>query len=374
MESGYFWSGVSAVKSEKSRLFLNGKFLKGKSTAVNDVGKEFVRAIDEILAENPDHRFAGNTTLALRRGTQLDWEPKNLKIKMDGYLIRHLWEQIDLPIMAGGAPILNFCNLGPMATSNAVTVIHDAHVYETPESYSKAFVAYYRLIYSQIGKRHKKIGAISEYSKNALVANGVTSADRIIVTPDGLDHVLRDGCDPSVLAKLNLQPEGYVLALSNAYLHKNVRVLAEAFMDETLSDLKLVVFGSDGREQFEEAGIPVPPNLVFAGRVSNEERRALYESALGFGFPSRVEGFGLPPGEALLLGCPVIAAPCTAIPEVCGDAATYADPDDPQTWINEILDLKSLNADARANRIQAGQEQARKFTWRGSAEKLLNLV
>ena len=73
------------------------------------------------------------------------------------------------------------------------------------------------------------------------------------------------------------------------------------------------------------------------GLVSREELLSLYQRAACLAFPSRYEGFGLPPLEAMASGCPVAAAAAGSLPEVCGDAATMFDPDDAADMAQAIL-------------------------------------
>ena len=72
------------------------------------------------------------------------------------------------------------------------------------------------------------------------------------------------------------------------------------------------------------------------GYVSDAELAALYGRALALAYPSKYEGFGLPPLEAMVLGCPVITTRGTSLPEVCGDAAVYVDPDDPASLARAV--------------------------------------
>jgi glycosyltransferase involved in cell wall biosynthesis len=176
--------------------------------------------------------------------------------------------------------------------------------------------------------------------------------------------------DPAALERLGLKPRGYVLALANTQPHKNVRVLLEAFRHPSLQQLKLVLFGSEGPEAFEARGLAVPPGVIHAGRVSDAELRGLYDQALCLGFPSTTEGFGLPPLEAMQVGCPAVVAPCGALPEVCGPAALYADPGNPQAWVQAIADLAG-NTIHREERVAAGRSRAAMFTWDRAAGRLI---
>ena len=101
--------------------------------------------------------------------------------------------------------------------------------------------------------------------------------------------------------------------------------------------------------------------------------RALYENALCLVFPSRYEGFGLPPLEAMVCGCPVVAARAGAVPEVCDDAALWFDPAQPATLqdaVARIVADEGLRTHLRA----AGFARGAGFTWDAAARRLLALV
>ncbi len=177
---------------------------------------------------------------------------------------------------------------------------------------------------------------------------------------------MRIAADNSSTRQLGLERHGYVIALASLQAHKNIAVLLKAFARPELAGLKLVLFGGAGRADFVAAGHEVPANVVFAGRVSDGELRGLIEQALCLAFPSTTEGFGLPPLEAMLLGCPAVVAPCGAMPEVCGAAASYAQPDDVLDWTWQIANLTD-NPGRRQLQSDKGRQHAAEFTWRQAA-------
>jgi glycosyltransferase involved in cell wall biosynthesis len=126
--------------------------------------------------------------------------------------------------------------------------------------------------------------------------------------------------------------------------------------------------GERERAALEAAGLAPPRDAVFAGPCDDATLRALYEGAEALLFPSRTEGFGLPPVEAMLCGCPVVAAPCGAVPEICGDAVRYADPDDPAAW---RAALGNLPREALA---AAGYARAAQSTWARAGRNLLAVL
>ncbi len=114
-------------------------------------------------------------------------------------------------------------------------------------------------------------------------------------------------------------------------------------------------------------------NVVrFLGFVPFETLRCFYESAAAFVFPSRYEGFGLPPLEAMACGTPVVTSNVSSLPEVVGDAAIQVNPEnvfDIARGIKEVL----LDEELRATLIRRGREQAARFSWNWTARQVLEI-
>jgi glycosyltransferase involved in cell wall biosynthesis len=260
-----------------------------------------------------------------------------------------------------------------MTSTAAITLIHDAQVFITPESYSWGFANWYRQVLPVLGRRHARIAAVSHYSAAQLVRFGVATADRISVIPNGADHLLDHDARPEIKARLQLGERTFVVALANLQAHKNIGLLLQAFAAPALGALTLVLVGADDRASFEARGHAVPPNVVFAGRVGDGELRALLEAALCVAFPSTTEGFGLPPLEGMTVGCPAILAPCGALPEVGGEAALYAAADDPRQWVEAICAL-TADQETWKRYSDAGRHRAGLFTWDRAGERLLAVI
>lgn len=351
-------------------LAINGKFLAAPPTGVHRVAAELANALADIARAQP-----GRLDLEL-------WVPRDgmdraadlrLAPRLIGPLKHIPWEQLTIAPRDPGRLLLNLCNIGPIARTNAISMIHDAQVHLTPASYSRPFRLWYKTLQPVMGRRHRGILTVSHYSATQIARVGIAPPERIAVVHNGLDHMLRVASEAPIVARLGLTHGRYVVALASTQAHKNIAILARAFADARLAGVPLVLVGAADRAAFAAAGIDLPPATVFAGRVSDGALRALYESALCLAFPSRTEGFGLPPGEAMLVGCPAVVAPCGALPEVCGDAALVAGPDDPGGWTSHIAAL--ANDPALRDRLaEAGQVQAARFTWAAAGEQLLAAV
>ena len=356
------------------KIAFNGKFFGAGPTGVHKVAEQLIAATDALIAEQsgPGADYA----LDIRSSVTVPSYRKIMCVE-ENPLVRRMhriaWEQAYLPFARRKDFILNLCNLGPLFHRDSATLIHDAQVYSAPESYSRSFRLWYKFLFFFIGRRHKLIVTVSEFSRRELISYGVASADKIVVVHNGCDHVLQIRPDEGQLAALNLTPRRYVLALSNTQKHKNIAILLKAFAKSELKDVALVLFGGAKKADFENLGHVVPPNVRFAGRVTDPELVGLMVNAGALAFPSLTEGFGLPPLEAMALGCPVVAAPFGALPEVCGEAALYADPLDPDAWSLKIRTV--LNDEAvRQSLVSAGHRQAGIFTWKQAARNLFEAV
>jgi glycosyltransferase involved in cell wall biosynthesis len=174
----------------------------------------------------------------------------------------------------------------------------------------------------------------------------------------------------------------YLLYAGNIRRHKNVPRLVEAFavVREQLAshpvyrDLRLVIIGDtislypDVRATVIKSR--VEPVVRFLGFVPFEALRCFYEFAAAFVFPSRYEGFGLPPLEAMACGAPVVVSNVSSLPEVVGDAAVQVNPENVfeiARGIRQVL----LDEELRADLIQRGKLQAARFSWDTAAREVL---
>ncbi|WP_028226664.1 glycosyltransferase family 4 protein [Paraburkholderia ferrariae] len=355
-------------------IAFNGKFFGAAPTGVHRVAEQLIGATDALIAEQAGK--CADYALVIRDRVEVPPYRHILCVRENPLahrMHRIAWEQCYLPLARRKDFILNLCNLGPLFHRDSATMIHDAQVYSAPDSYSRPFRLWYKLLFFFIGKRHKIIFTVSEFSKTELVRYGVAPAQKIVVVHNGCDHVLGIRPDEGKLAALGLDAKRYVLALANTQKHKNIAVLLQAFARPELANVTLVLFGGATSADFEHLGHTVPSNVRFAGRISDAELVGLMSHAGALAFPSLTEGFGLPPLEAMALGCPVVAAPFGALPEVCGHAALYADPFSPEAWCSQIRTVLDDEA-VRQPLVSAGRRQAGLFTWKRAAQRLFDAL
>lgn len=361
-------------------LAINARFLARPATGVDRVAIELVTA----LARRPD---VGEIALLHPQGDKLhqDWIealPDDMRGKLSlrpvGNRRGHAWEQIDLPLALRdatlrGRPLLSLCSTGPILARNQAVMIHDAQVWDAPHSYSRSFRMGYRILLPVLGRSTRHVLTVSHFAAGRLAAVGITRPGRARVVLNGAEHILRTPPDPLVLSRHGITSGGYLLAIGNLAPHKNLRLLVEATAARGAGSPPLIVAGGMNAKVFADAALPQGDGVHYIGRVTDGELRALYEGALALAFPSLTEGFGLPPLEAMLCGCPVVATTGGAVPEVCGDAALYVDPADRAGWTAALTRIAS-DAELRASLERRGKIHAAGYTWDRAAETLASLV
>ncbi len=205
---------------------------------------------------------------------------------------------------------------------------------------------------------------ISEAAKRDLVNVYGRPTAPIVVTPLGVDLRFQPG-----LARPDNVPERYVLYVGRRGGYKDFDVLTKAFVGAKLpADVMLVAVGGGAFDDIEQSELVRQgiSDRVFRLDLDDEGLAAAYANALCFVFPSRYEGFGLPPLEAMASGCPTILAASSAHPEVGGNAALYFPPGDYDELARLITDVES-NPGLRAQCATAGLSHAARFTWRDTA-------
>ena len=167
----------------------------------------------------------------------------------------------------------------------------------------------------------------------------------------------------------------YVLHVGNRSGYKNFRLLLEAFVDSSLpaAGVSLVCTGSsfDSAEQLLIDQLGAASCVHTVGMVTSSALSRLYEHALGLAYPSAYEGFGLPPLDAMSLGCPVVSTDNTSVPEIVGDAGVLVDPSDREGFRRGLESL--LDSDQRNRMTSAGLRRASSFDWSRAAQSYAEL-
>jgi alpha-1,3-rhamnosyl/mannosyltransferase len=171
---------------------------------------------------------------------------------------------------------------------------------------------------------------------------------------------------PAAVAASVADGSRYVLSMGNTKPNKDLPTLLRAIarLASENPDLRLWLVGRDepGFVSSILGDDPARERVAFTGRVDDGQLRALYAGAAAFAFPSRYEGFGLPPLEAMAFGTPVVCARAASLPEVVDDAALLFEPGD-DAALAEALTRVMRDEVLRCDLTERGTRRAAAFTW-----------
>lgn len=352
-------------------VYINGKFYAGQLNGVHRAADRLIRELDRLLGDaNP----AGSSfTLVVPSGRKEDWVPMlgNIQVRHVQERASQVWEQWHLPRLAADGVLVSLANLAPVRHNRKVTLIHDCQFLFPDSSYPARQRLGYSYLMPHIARTSAAVLTVSDFSRRMMELLGVAPMERTQVLYNGVDHILETRGDPAALSDLGLASRGYALMFGSPKVYKNNAVVFAAYATGAIAT-PLVIVGAS-RLELEGEGLAPPPNTIFAGRCDDARLRALYEGALCLLCPSKTEGFGLPPLEAMACGTPAVISPAGAMPEVCRDAALYADIEDPRSWIDVITSL-DVHSEAYLARAEYGRIRAGHFSWQSAGEKLLAVI
>jgi glycosyltransferase involved in cell wall biosynthesis len=288
---------------------------------------------------------------------------------------QQIWEHTLLPFYARKYDIL-YCpsNIAPLylpkKTKLALT-LHDLAFLDFPKQYSSVFQKYYAFLVPKNIQRAEYILTISNFSKKRIIQEYPWVKNKINVIHHGISsHFLPSG-----------QPKSnYVLYVGAMNRIKNFQVLLEIFLTPEFKniDLKMILPNASTFSDDEHINTLIrrakeAANIDIIDQVNQDELKTYYQNAKLFVFPSFHESFGFPPLEAMACGTPVIVSNVTALPEVCGDAAVYIDPNDIHD-LSEKIQMTLKNDILLQKLASMGLLHAKKFTWEKAACEYLNIL
>ncbi len=347
--------------------------------------EEIVKGVTENDSDNKYVIFLSQENFDL-------FQTNNPKVKK--VLAKSRWytiiEQISMPYLIWREKIdlmhIPHFNVPILCTAKFVVTIHDLILTKFPSQRAstlspfvyKIKYYFYNLIIKLALKRSEKIITVSEYTKNDIASQFKIDKEKIVVTYEGVSEkfVVSDDLDLNcneVLSNYNIT-KPFIMYVGNAYPHKNLEGLINEFakIKNDYNDLSLVLVGGEDyfykrlKKYVKEKNIL---NIIFTGFVRDGDLSVLYKSAKAYVFPSKFEGFGLPPLEAMAHSCLVLSSDKTCMPEILGEAAIYFDPDKSGWLANSLSQLE--DKERVKELIEKGLEQAEKYSWKKCIESTL---
>lgn len=299
--------------------------------------------------------------------------------------LRALWRRADYPPVecwTGPLDVVHGPNfvVPPSRRAGEVVTVHDLTCVRYPELCTADTLAYPALLRRALG-RGALVHAVSEFVAAEVIELLGADPDRVTAIPNGAPPPGPAG-DPDRGHRLagTAPDQRYVLAVGTVEPRKDLPGLVRAFTAVAADhpDLRLVIAGPDGwgSAALTDAVFHAPDVVRSAvrrlGWVDDGERADLLAGAAVLAYPSRYEGFGLVPLEAMAAGTPVVTTDAGALPEVVGDAAEVVpvgDTDALASALTRVLDDEHLATALTAR----GRARLQRFSWSAAVDAIADL-
>jgi glycosyltransferase involved in cell wall biosynthesis len=301
-------------------------------------------------------------------------------------IVRIAWEQLVQPfaLLQHRIELLHaMAFAGPVASRIPwVVTVYDLSFVRYPNSFNTANRLYLNWAVRRSVRLADRIIAISENTRRDLILHYGARPRSVEVVYCGADPSFQPAAGSQNLERLRAErqlPDKMILFVGTIEPRKNIPGLVRAFAEAKRSASlphHLVLVGARGWKTAEvDAAVEacgVRDSVVFAGYVPSSELPLWYQAASLFVYPSRYEGFGLSPLEAMACGTPVITSNAASLPEVVGDAAILVPPDDESALAGALV--RALTDGALREQMTArGLAQAAKFSWTLAARQTADI-
>ena len=361
---------------------------------VNDryhgIGRHAYNLLDALTRLDQDRRYLAYYDPGYKN-TRFDLETlgerPNVELRPLRLPLYSPTEQMVWPLVLAQARVDLFHSpyvLLPLLTHiKSVMTIHDLIFELYPQYRTSSFLQKFYRPMTQLGVRQANLVlTVSEAASRDIqqfyrvdptnirvIGNAV---DATFQAPDASVSVAKQA---EVRARYNL-PERFIFSLGVGRPHKNVGTLIDAFARLDPAFTPLLVIGGEPDSRFpDDVGTRIQAHnltdrVVRTGMIREADLPIIYSLADLFVFPSLVEGFGLPPLEAMACGTPVLASTTPAVAEAVGNAALSFDPRN-SAQLAAVLHKALTDGDLRIRLRECGRERIQAFTWERVARTTL---
>lgn len=262
-----------------------------------------------------------------------------------------------------------------------IAVIHDLNFEHYPEFLPKHITKYYKTYFPLFAKKATKIVTVSNFSKQDIINQYQIKSNKVDVIYNGINQRFEpiDELEQTKVRNKYSNSLPFFIYVGSLNPRKNIENTLKAFDDfkkQTKSNHKFIIVGEKlwSNKSIEDCfnSLTYKNDVIFTGRLYNEELGALLASAEALLYVSYFEGFGIPVIEAMQCGTPVITSNKTSLPEIAEKAAILCEPDDFREIANQMKNI--IEPTNRNLYILKGFEQAKKFNWNTTSVQFWNTI
>jgi glycosyltransferase involved in cell wall biosynthesis len=328
------------------QITIDGRALVGNRTGIGVHTAEIAKRLD------------GSPLIASHAEIVERSDLERCRFRVDPMPLGVAWQQLVLPRIATDGVLWAPHGTLPFALRiPSVATLHDFSSLTMPLRHRLKTVLSFNAFIGRSLQMATRIAAVSRAVAEESVRWFGVSRERIEIVPNGVDEFFSPDGDE----------EDYVLFVGTIEPRKGVDDLLAVWDSLPSPRPRLLLCGDAGWGH-----VPMPPEVEVTGYVDRVRLRELYRHARAFVYPSRYEGFGIPPLEAMACGAPVIATRTGAIGEYADGAALLVDPGDRVALRQALVDILG-DAPLRRELREHGAARARSYTWEQSAALMTEL-
>jgi len=342
------------------KAVINGRCIERYVNGIPRYIAEIVKNLDLVRKNGIE------IELVIPKGKELGFELKNIRVTELADAPAWDYTKAERYAKKQNALYINPASKG-VWYRNSVTTFHDIRPLtfgdeklslNSLKSKSKFGISFFLGI-----RRCKALVTVSKSAKNEIISYSGLRHKKIYVIGNGWEHITGTDKDDSVFSEFSSIRKGdYYFAVSSIAPHKNFGwIIRNAALHP---EQQFVIVGKTNPSLWTDDTSDFKGNIIYLGYQSDSRVRTLLENSKALVFPTKYEGFGIPPLEAAALKVPAIVSDIDVMHEIYGDIVHYIDPDDPNTDLDELLKEK----------LQPSDEILKKYSWRISALKWLKLI
>ncbi len=381
------------MSAQSMRIGIDAQWAPNINTGIGKCTNKWVAQLAELDSDNCYFLFGwgeleernGELSCVLSTHTNFSYVDVHPSLSMLPYQLAVLLrDQMILPHMAKKyhCSVLFYPYFNPsiFCLSKSIVTITDLDMYLHRQFYPLARQVYYNSVLRVAARRSLAFVAISESTKSDAVHHLGIAPDRIHVIYPGIAEQFRPvdryGAQRWCAEHYDLT-KPFILYVGGYAIRKNIARMLAAFTKACHridSEIQLVMTGEAQKDPAVRSYLAAGGRgrVAVLGKIPERELPFLYSAAQGVLYVSLYEGFGLPIVEAQACGTPVIASNASSMPEIAGDAALLVDRLDEEAIATAIVRVLG-DSELRESLRVRGLQNARRFSWRSGAEKLLKL-
>ena len=246
--------------------------------------------------------------------------------------------------------------------------IHDLSFLQYPQLLKKAQVRFFKKFTSKFLAKAKSIATVSQFSKSVIVDQYKISADKIDVVYSGINEIFKPIIpeEKETIKEKYTEGKEYFFSPGNNNLNSNLINLLKAFSffkKRQKSNMMLLIAGKTD-EPFKKdlETFKFRNEVRLLENLSKEELAKITAAAYAMVHPVFFDAVAMTPLQAMQCEVPVVSSNTGALPELCGNAALYFNPEDFKD-IAEKMMLVFKDENKAKELVKTGRIQSKFYYW-----------